>query len=583
MPPWQATAARSSGTARAAPDASPSRIPKSSSGARPSAASRAGPPVSAETCAACVWASAPRCSRASERDRRDADEAVQQHGHAQMPGGQRRAEQGRRFAAAERHRDAQRIAAMRRVPGERRIDRCALASKPLVVEAGAAAGPARAVAAEQGRRQRRRGGRVANAHFAEAEQIGSGLDCLVAGADRLQEHGFRHGGPEGEIVRGRVEVEREHPQCGIRVPGKLIDRGSAGREIRDHLRRDGRRVRRYAARRDAVIAREYQHLDALKAWDGAPLPAREPRRKRLQPAEAAGRFRELRLPRHYRCLRRLVARREVEARGAQGFEVRGWRDHVGFSGLVAMAWKKLPVTRPDLPPDGPELAAVAVREHGERRVRAGFGDRRVVELVSAQPRAGASERPVRKQQRGSVAERHAPLREARDVVQQPEHSVRGAVRRDQRAAENHMATALAMHRAALGEAAHALEKPRRGGERWGVQFRVAARQPAGIAIVRGSLVGQRRERVDRGTRPPPPRQQVRIDEAEGCVLGERDALSGGRQGGFGRGCRGRQGGRQRQDAVEIEPVLADIGQAFEEGRERAEFLRLHEPEMTLRQ
>ena len=63
----------------------------------------------------------------------------------------------------------------------------ALARQAVVVDAGAAAGPARAAAAEQRRGDRRRGGGVADAHLAEADEIGLRRHGVVAGRDRGEE------------------------------------------------------------------------------------------------------------------------------------------------------------------------------------------------------------------------------------------------------------------------------------------------------------------------------------------------------------------------------------------------------------
>ena len=61
-------------------------------------------------------------------------------------------------------------------------------------------------------------------------------------------------------------------------------------------------------------------------------------------------------------------------------------------------------------------------------------------------------------------------------------------------AEHHVAAALAMHRAGLGEAPQPRRKSPRGRERIGVQLRIAAGQPAAIGTLGRRLVGERRER-----------------------------------------------------------------------------------------
>ncbi len=59
-----------------------------------------------------------------------------------MPRGKAGAEKGGKLAPAERRRDAQRIAEDRVVPGERTVDRLALAREAGIVEAGAVTGEA---------------------------------------------------------------------------------------------------------------------------------------------------------------------------------------------------------------------------------------------------------------------------------------------------------------------------------------------------------------------------------------------------------------------------------------------------------
>ena len=92
----------------------------------------------------------------------------------------RRAENGGELAAAERRRDPERIVEHGGVTGERAVDDRALAREAFVVDAGAAAGPARAAAAEQRRRDGRRRRGVADAHLAEADEIGLRRHGIVA-------------------------------------------------------------------------------------------------------------------------------------------------------------------------------------------------------------------------------------------------------------------------------------------------------------------------------------------------------------------------------------------------------------------
>ena len=70
------------------------------------------------------------------------------------------------------------------VARERAVDGRALAREAFIVDAGAAAGPAPAAAAEQRRGDRRRRRGVADAHLAEAEEIGLRRHGIVAGRRR---------------------------------------------------------------------------------------------------------------------------------------------------------------------------------------------------------------------------------------------------------------------------------------------------------------------------------------------------------------------------------------------------------------
>src|SRR2546430_9812909 len=94
------------------------------------------------------------CFKTRERDDgRSRDESVEQHGNWMAPRRQNHARDSREFAPAERHRHAKRIAEDRAVKIEPGIDRCALAHKPGIVDAGAAAGPPPSPSAKQCPRQ----------------------------------------------------------------------------------------------------------------------------------------------------------------------------------------------------------------------------------------------------------------------------------------------------------------------------------------------------------------------------------------------------------------------------------------------
>ena len=101
-------------------------------------------------------------------------------------------------------------------------------------------------------------------------------------------------------------------------------------------------------------------------------------------------------------------------------------------------------------------------------------------------------------------------------------------------------------------------EPGGGREPAGVQLGIAARQPADVAAEVRRLVGQRREGQELGARRAPGPCDVRIDEAEGGVLGNGDALAGRRQRGrLGAASAGQRAG-EPEDRVEIERPLDRI-------------------------
>jgi hypothetical protein len=85
------------------------------------------------------------------RQRRDgggADKTVKHNRNALPPRRERRAQYGGEFAPAERRGRCERFAQYGRIPRQRIIDRLALARETFFVDAGAAAGPARAAVAK---------------------------------------------------------------------------------------------------------------------------------------------------------------------------------------------------------------------------------------------------------------------------------------------------------------------------------------------------------------------------------------------------------------------------------------------------
>ena len=123
-------------------------------------------------------------------------------------------------------------------------------------------------------------------------------------------------------------------------------------------------------------------------------------------------------------------------------------------------------------------------------------------------------------------------------------------------AEHHVAAALAMHRPRRGEVREPLAEARRRRRAVRRAARDSRREASNVAILRRRLIGERRERHDLRAGAPPAVEHMRVDEAEGRVLRQRDALARRRD----RRVRlsGRKGGaarRKLQDGVEIEMAL----------------------------
>ena len=149
-------------------------------------------------------------------------------------------------------------------------------------------------------------------------------------------------------------------------------------------------------------------------------------------------------------------------------------------------------------------------------------------------------------------------------------------------AKHHEAPAFAVHRAGLSEPPYAGSEGGSHGERARVEFGIAPGKPADVAIVPRALVGEGRERHQLRSRVTPLRDQMRVEEGEGGVSGDGDAPAGRGQGSRARGDAGKRR-RGRDDAVDVQRSLHDIGKPIDVGIEIGMFVCLDEPEMALRQ
>ena len=202
-----------------------------------------------------------------------------------------------------------------------------LALQAGIVDAGAAPGPFFRAAAEQRGRNRGRRRGVADAHFAEADQVEVLRHRVVAGRDGGEEGRLVHRRRLREIAGRMVEVERDDVELGAGDAGELVDGGAAAGEIRHHLHGDFGREGRHALRGDAVVAGEDEDLHPVELRHVAALPARQPGGDRLQPAEAALRLGQRVLAAGDGLGRRIAAGGQIEAGGAQFIE--GFEGHGG--------------------------------------------------------------------------------------------------------------------------------------------------------------------------------------------------------------------------------------------------------------
>jgi hypothetical protein len=267
-------------------------------------------------------------SQHPERSQRSgASEAVDEHRNTVLARGQRGAQDGGKLAPSQCGGDAERIAQDAGMTFHGQVDHSALAGEAIVVDAGPATGPANPAAAEQRRRDRGSGCRVADAHFAETDEVRFGRHVVVASRERTEKCLLLHRRLLGEVCGRSVEIERDNPQPRSRHGRELIDGGTAAGEIRHHLGRHLGRKRRNALCHDAVIAGKYQHLDTVEPRRISPLPLGEPDGEFFQATETARGLCKQSIAICGRCCGGGIGRREIKARAAQCSE--GWEAHHG--------------------------------------------------------------------------------------------------------------------------------------------------------------------------------------------------------------------------------------------------------------
>ncbi len=158
----------------------------------------------------------------------------------------------------------------------------------------------------------------------------------------------------------------------------------------------------------------------------------------------------------------------------------------------------------------------------------------------------------------------------------------GAVRVREAPPQHHVAAAFAVDGSGGREGPQAGQERGRGGDPAAVQFGVAARQPAGVAIVGGRLVGERGKEAAFRPGPAPARQHVWVQERESRVARDRDPPSG-RRNQRARASRVRSGPPEGPNGREVHVRLDEVGQKIKPRRQVVGFAGLHEAEVPLGQ
>ena len=206
-----------------------------------------------------------------------------------------------------------------------------------------------------------------------------------------------------------------------------------------------------------------------------------------------------------------------------------------------------------------------------------------MKFVSANDGVFRAKYTVRKKPRRTVAEMQFAFGEARHMAEQSRHGVATTLRVFEALAQNHVAAALTVHWPRLGELLQSRTKAFHSDERIGMKFRIAARQPAAIGVLRRRLVSKRREWKDLGAGFSPSLDEMWIDEAESLIARQRDTLSRRRNGPRPR--RRRDGERHGvcDNGLEIEMPLRHGGKAINQRGKIGMLAGLNKTEMALRQ
>lgn len=254
----------------------------------------------------------------------------------------------RQFTATEAAQDFQRIVQVVAVEGNSRFHGLDLACQKLALRTGAGANPFFRRAAVESEIDCGGNRGVADTHFTDAEQIratGNGF------------HAEGHGGRAIALGKGRfagnvtgriIEREVKDLEAEIIRDADLVDRGTAGGEIRHHLLGNVRRIRCHALTGNAMISGKDRNQ---RPGDGgrAACPGGKPEGDFFQPTKRARRLCQLRVAVPRGCKRNRVRARQILDQRAkiikrQTGEAHGSGFLVFFSGM-GFVWLRFLISR----------------------------------------------------------------------------------------------------------------------------------------------------------------------------------------------------------------------------------------------
>ena len=237
---------------------------------------------------------------------------VDQNRNALGAGRQNGTGHGSDLTTTEAAQDFQRIAQMRLVKRHRFFHGSDLALQHFALGTCARSDPVLRLAAIERVEDRGCNRRVADAHLADAEQVGPAGNGFHAERHRGRTASFIEGGFHRDVAGRDVEREIEYLKAQIIGYADLVDRSTTGRKIVDHLLGDGGRERRDTLLGHAVVSGK--NCDQRTVHSGRTTgPCGEPEGDFLKASERAGGLRQLRIALAGRDeLRRIGFRQVVE-------------------------------------------------------------------------------------------------------------------------------------------------------------------------------------------------------------------------------------------------------------------------------